>query len=245
MSLPLKDIRHDFFHALDHFPSDLVRTLWLLQSIDVQLNECYNNTSKIGNEESSTYFYYLQSQLRKQSVLLLKLVQDQKNILNRERVQLNKQLHTRNRYQNFIKKINETKLTVHSHQNTKSNEVSVDIENTEDQDLEPRYCICNDVSYGDMIACDNDDCPKQWFHCKCVHISVPPKGKWYCSTECELHDRKSKNKKTSNKTINSNSRGQEKKNNKQALKIAGQIKKVLKLQNRKGRRRRKKIAYTL
>lgn len=22
---------------------------------------------------------------------------------------------------------------------------------------EPRYCICNDVSYGDMVGCDNED----------------------------------------------------------------------------------------
>lgn len=22
---------------------------------------------------------------------------------------------------------------------------------------EPRYCICNEVSYGDMVACDNAD----------------------------------------------------------------------------------------
>lgn len=22
---------------------------------------------------------------------------------------------------------------------------------------EPRYCICNQVSYGDMVACDNQD----------------------------------------------------------------------------------------
>ena len=22
---------------------------------------------------------------------------------------------------------------------------------------EPRYCICNQISYGDMVACDNDD----------------------------------------------------------------------------------------
>lgn len=22
---------------------------------------------------------------------------------------------------------------------------------------EPRYCVCNQVSYGDMVACDNDD----------------------------------------------------------------------------------------
>jgi len=45
---------------------------------------------------------------------------------------------------------------------------------------EPRYCICNQVSYGDMVACDNEDCPFEWFHYPCVGITQPPKGKWYC-----------------------------------------------------------------
>lgn len=45
---------------------------------------------------------------------------------------------------------------------------------------EPRYCICNQVSYGDMVACDNDDCPFEWFHYQCVGITQPPKGKWFC-----------------------------------------------------------------
>jgi len=45
---------------------------------------------------------------------------------------------------------------------------------------EPRYCICNQVSYGDMVGCDNDDCPYEWFHYPCVGITAPPKGKWYC-----------------------------------------------------------------
>lgn len=27
---------------------------------------------------------------------------------------------------------------------------------------EPRYCYCNRVSYGEMVACDNDDCPREW-----------------------------------------------------------------------------------
>ncbi|KAJ8686937.1 hypothetical protein QAD02_022731 [Eretmocerus hayati] len=45
---------------------------------------------------------------------------------------------------------------------------------------EPRYCICDQVSYGDMVACDNLDCPFEWFHYPCVNITSPPKGKWYC-----------------------------------------------------------------
>ncbi|SPP77906.1 inhibitor of growth protein 3 [Drosophila guanche] len=45
---------------------------------------------------------------------------------------------------------------------------------------EPRYCTCNQVSYGDMVACDNDACPFEWFHYPCVGITQPPKGKWFC-----------------------------------------------------------------
>jgi len=45
---------------------------------------------------------------------------------------------------------------------------------------EPRYCICNQVSYGEMVGCDNGDCPIEWFHYGCVALTQAPKGKWYC-----------------------------------------------------------------
>ncbi|XP_043333425.1 inhibitor of growth protein 1 isoform X1 [Cervus canadensis] len=45
---------------------------------------------------------------------------------------------------------------------------------------EPTYCLCNQVSYGEMIGCDNDECPIEWFHFSCVGLSHKPKGKWYC-----------------------------------------------------------------
>ncbi|XP_050417363.2 inhibitor of growth protein 1 [Patella vulgata] len=45
---------------------------------------------------------------------------------------------------------------------------------------EPRYCLCNQVSYGEMIGCDNDKCQIEWFHFNCVNLSHKPKGKWYC-----------------------------------------------------------------
>ncbi|XP_074683678.1 inhibitor of growth protein 3 isoform X2 [Strix aluco] len=43
---------------------------------------------------------------------------------------------------------------------------------------EPRYCICNQVSYGEMVGCDNQDCPIEWFHYGCVGLTEAPKGKW-------------------------------------------------------------------
>jgi len=46
---------------------------------------------------------------------------------------------------------------------------------------EPTYCFCNNVSYGDMIACDNELCPYEWFHFPCVGLTIKPaQGSWYC-----------------------------------------------------------------
>lgn len=45
---------------------------------------------------------------------------------------------------------------------------------------EPTYCVCHQVSYGDMICCDNDACEIEWFHFQCVSLTSKPKGKWYC-----------------------------------------------------------------
>lgn len=55
---------------------------------------------------------------------------------------------------------------------------------------EPTYCTCHQVSYGEMIGCDNPDCPIEWFHFGCVGLTTKPKGKWYCS-KCTI-DRKKK-----------------------------------------------------
>lgn len=45
------------------------------------------------------------------------------------------------------------------------------------------YCFCEQVSYGEMVACDNDSCEREWFHYGCVGLKEPPIGKWFCS-EC-------------------------------------------------------------
>ncbi|CAK7218681.1 hypothetical protein SBRCBS47491_003591 [Sporothrix bragantina] len=68
---------------------------------------------------------------------------------------------------------------------------------------EPRYCVCNRVSFGTMIQCDNIDvglvlsdsldgeeaekltgqnCKQEWFHLECVGMTAVPARttKWYC-----------------------------------------------------------------
>lgn len=45
---------------------------------------------------------------------------------------------------------------------------------------EPTYCYCNQVSFGEMVGCDGDECKREWFHLPCIGFKNPPKGKWYC-----------------------------------------------------------------
>lgn len=45
---------------------------------------------------------------------------------------------------------------------------------------EPVYCTCRKVSYGAMVACDNEDCETEWFHFACMGLESKPRGKWYC-----------------------------------------------------------------
>lgn len=62
----------------------------------------------------------------------------------------------------------------------------------EDGGDEKTYCLCHNVSYGDMVACDNDNCPYEWFHWSCVGLKSEPNGTWYCPVCMEKFQKKSK-----------------------------------------------------
>ena len=50
---------------------------------------------------------------------------------------------------------------------------------------EVTYCYCAQPSYGEMIACDNPKCPREWFHLECIGLKNAPKSeKWFCE-ECK------------------------------------------------------------
>jgi len=62
------------------------------------------------------------------------------------------------------------------------------------------YCLCQMVSYGDMVACDDDECEREWFHLGCIGLEVAPEGVWFCDT-CRL---KPKNKRKVARAASSN-----------------------------------------
>lgn len=60
-------------------------------------------------------------------------------------------------------------------------------EEEEGQD-DRKYCTCRSVSYGNMVGCDNEECPYEWFHWSCVGLKSEPPGKWFCP-ECRAKTR--------------------------------------------------------
>ena len=65
-------------------------------------------------------------------------------------------------------------------------EVDENVDEENDQEDTREYCFCHKVSYGEMVGCENEDCPYEWFHLECVGLKRAPSDKdlWYCS-ECE------------------------------------------------------------
>lgn len=56
---------------------------------------------------------------------------------------------------------------------------------------ETLYCHCQRVSFGEMIGCDSNECPYEWFHISCVGVSKPLPQTWYCS-DCKERMEKEK-----------------------------------------------------
>lgn len=63
-----------------------------------------------------------------------------------------------------------------ANESTNSSSAQGDEDEAEVDENEPLYCYCNGVSYGEMVACDADDCPREWFHLECVGLKIAPKG---------------------------------------------------------------------
>lgn len=62
-----------------------------------------------------------------------------------------------------------------AHHHDEGSSMQGDDDDDEDVDgTEPRYCYCNQVSYGEMVACDMESCPREWFHLDCVGLTKAP-----------------------------------------------------------------------
>lgn len=65
------------------------------------------------------------------------------------------------------------------------------------------YCYCQQVSFGEMVGCDGENCKIEWFHLPCIGLSAPPEGVWYCDA-CARHNQPDPAKTASSATSSTN-----------------------------------------
>ncbi|KAH7581160.1 hypothetical protein J7297_04546 [Nakaseomyces glabratus] len=203
------DIRYSFLNTLDHFSCEYVRTLWLIQYLDSKCLDGARDEEALelqicGKAE------YLNKLVEERVSFLQQYKQDlemQKGINKRYSQLLSRKKGTstvvRQSSKTTTKKQNGKKLLLKINLKKayrrdmelekkrkdylqKSSNESKKREVKDANGDEERYCFCNDVSYGAMIACDNSKCEREWFHYPCIGMTKPPSGKWYCSEKCRL-----------------------------------------------------------
>lgn len=192
------DIRYNFLNTLDHFPCELIRTLWTLQSLDTTLDGCEED----GQDQIAV-------QMENQADFLQDLVRGRIRTLELQRNELLEMQEIRKRYDATRSRdpSKNAPLTIklnlrksQSSSGSSKNRVSKVSRGADgerkpnitrrEEPQEEKYCVCQNVSYGSMIACDNGNCPIEWFHYGCVGIVRPLGGKWFCSKRCKKEAKK-------------------------------------------------------
>lgn len=89
---------------------------------------------------------------------------------------------TQNRLRRMVKPPVKRQVQVEAKVETEESETEDDEDHDDSKsgvdENEPLYCICNKVSYGDMVECGNEGCSIEWCHFECVGLRRAPKGKW-------------------------------------------------------------------
>lgn len=66
---------------------------------------------------------------------------------------------------------------------SKEKKKALKVETTEPEDNDNNkqlYCYCLQPSHGSMVACNAEDCGREWFHWDCVGLRNSPPSGWIC-----------------------------------------------------------------
>lgn len=160
-----------FIDSVQHVPSEFERSINLLKTLDTKVLKSIDTINGLFKEYKQTNSQCERSKIRKQIADL----EEKLDSYGADKLEVAEQT-----YQLLDNTINQLSQLQSERCDVDSRPIGW-IAMPEDPD-EPKYCNCRAVSWGEMIACDNKDCPIEWFHYGCVNITVPPapKAKWYC-----------------------------------------------------------------
>ncbi|SCV03631.1 LAMI_0H09714g1_1 [Lachancea mirantina] len=175
------DVRYSFLDVLDHLPCDVIRSLWTIQGLELRQDE----SREFDDQEALKEAQHIEQLIAQHRTQLQARIEDMKAFSAIKARQEARQaaVEVRTKSSKNPKRAAEN-LVVHEPVATNPLKIKINLRLRRQE--ESVYCFCRDVSYGPMIACDNDNCPTEWFHYECVGITKPPKGneKWFCSDKC-------------------------------------------------------------
>lgn len=173
------DIRYTFLDTLDHLPSDLVRSLWTIQGLELRADPQRD---------------FVDQEAVKEAQHLERLLHQHQQWLQFQTEEMQEMAAIRARYEAYENAQSHKKHSTQQQLEQQPEPLKIKINLRPSHPAEPVYCICREVSYGAMIACDNSKCPIEWFHYGCIGLTQAPQGtqKWYCSERCRLQAAKKK-----------------------------------------------------
>lgn len=189
------DVRYSFLNTLDHLPCDMIRTLWTIQSIDMQLQALKSNDDHKEHVERQRF---LSQESLHEAESLEQLLQQHIVDLKFQIGELRDIREVKQRYNEHVRKLPPPETVVPLPPPPKKNKtrgktkkplkvrINFSKQETRREQGQELFCFCRDISYGPMVACDNPSCPIEWFHYACVGLLKAPRNnaKWYCSTKC-------------------------------------------------------------
>eukprot|EP00056_Hartaetosiga_gracilis_P004069 m.71100 g.71100 ORF g.71100 m.71100 type:complete len:197 (-) comp11694_c0_seq2:2207-2797(-) len=178
-----------FLERVDGLPEELHRSYNLLRELDQETKDAIEKVDL----ECQTFLHKIQRLAKEERQQQLQQIKNAfEKILEYSDQKYNITLQS---YEEVDEHIRALDADMKSFQEEARNQSGIDDNGLYSEDLpvdpnEPTYCFCHQVSFGEMIACDNPSCPIEWFHFSCVNLTSPPEnGHWLCPS-CEASGKK-------------------------------------------------------
>ncbi|OBZ83123.1 Inhibitor of growth protein 4 [Choanephora cucurbitarum] len=204
MSFSVGDIYDDYLESLQNLPSEIDQNMHELRRMDddlqkykedyirnrrayvklYRLNHTHDNASRLCIEKDFKTAMQKQDQKIELAMRMYDLVSRH---IERLDLQVAKSdIHESDWIHHQQKKLDRKRGPYPPHESPPRKRIHISRPTTQTNQFdlrdinEPTYCYCKQVSFGDMIACDGDNCEREWFHYACVGLVEPPAGKWFC-----------------------------------------------------------------
>lgn len=178
----------EFKISLDHVPPEFVRNMTLLTDLEKKQAQLNNKVNEQRMEYQKTRSRSRRAEIRKATEELF----DKMESFGADKVAIAEQT-----YKLIDRSIGRFGRLPDGSSPAPEDQKTIEIFDMPPNDNEPKFCHCRNISYGDMVCCDNMDCPIEWFHFTCVGLQEEPKGDWYCSACLPLMGSRIKSSKSS------------------------------------------------